>query len=100
MNSYAVAGELTVRTVAEQKESLLAALETGQPVEVSLADVVEIDTAGVQLLLAVRREATGRQEPVRFVHPSEAVQRVLTFCHLDTQFGHTAGNSPSRKDVR
>ena len=100
MSSYAIVGELTVLTVAEQKDSLLAALDAGQRVEVSLAGVVEIDTAGLQLLLAVKREAARRLEPVRFASPSEAVQQVLTFCRLDTQLAHAAGNNDSGKDAR
>jgi len=100
MSTHAIVGELTVLTAAEQKESLLAALEAGQPVEVSLAGVGEIDTAGLQLLLAVKREAVERRAPVRFVSHSAAVHQVLTFCRLDTQLAHATGNHDSRKDVR
>jgi ABC-type transporter Mla MlaB component len=100
MTAYAIVGELTVRTVAGQKDSLLAALATGQPLELSLADVTDIDTAGLQLLLAVKREAAGRQEVVRFLNPSAAVQHVLAFVKLDAQLGRAVENGRPRKDPR
>ena len=52
-----IEGELTVFTVHELKVRLLAALGEGQPLQVDLSGVSEVDGAGIQLLLAAQREA-------------------------------------------
>lgn len=48
-----IEGELTVFTVHELKSRLLAALGEGQPLQIDLGGVSEVDGAGIQLLLAI-----------------------------------------------
>ena len=61
MRSLTLAGELTIQTAAQKKVGLLAFLDrtagAQADLELDLSDVTELDTAGVQLLLMVRREA-------------------------------------------
>ncbi|HEY6925915.1 MAG TPA: STAS domain-containing protein, partial [Steroidobacteraceae bacterium] len=78
-----LSGEMTVYTAPELLRSMLAAALTDDSVqEVSLAEVTELDTAGVQLLLVLRRRlaASGRQ--IRIIGVSPAASQSLTLCGL------------------
>lgn len=68
-----IEGELTLQRACEMKESLLARLAKALVLEVDLAGVTAIDSAGLQLLLMVRREARASGRDVRLVSPSPAV---------------------------
>jgi anti-sigma B factor antagonist len=68
-----IEGDLTIRRVQEMKDVLLARLAQSQALEVDLAGVTEIDTAGAQLLLMARRAAQASQKELRLVAHSPAV---------------------------
>ena len=68
-----IEGDLTIRRVQEMKDVLVARLAQSQALEVDLAGVTEIDTAGAQLLLMARRAAQASQKELRLVAPSPAV---------------------------
>lgn len=68
-----IEGELTVRRVQALKDLILARLAQSQALEVDLAGVTEIDTAGVQLLLMAQRAAQASQKEMRLVAHSPAV---------------------------
>ena len=78
-------GELTIQTAAEQFPPMLAALEKNNTLPVRLAGVTEMDTAGLQILLAIRREAQRLGGAVSFVEPSEAVREALSIVHLNEE---------------
>jgi anti-sigma B factor antagonist len=83
-----LAGELTIRTAAEEKAGLHAFLdvvEEGSDVELDLSGVTELDTAGVQLLLMAGRDARAQGRQLRLVEPSPTVIEVLTIAHLSTE---------------
>ena len=78
-----VDGEMTVYTCAGLKPRLLAELtEHAQVTELDLARVIELDTAGLQLLLAARRHAGETGRDLRFSNPSRPVLDVLELCRL------------------
>lgn len=79
-----LAGELTVITAAEEKERLLAALQTSSGLRVDLAGVEEIDTAGLQILLLARREADRQNVPFELGPARGGVAAVLAMAGLDT----------------
>ena len=58
----ALGPDLTIASAAALRTRLLAALATATPLHLDLSAVEEIDSAGVQLLLAARRslQASGR----------------------------------------
>jgi len=58
---YAVRGEMTVYTVRELRDQLVA----GSARELDLEGVTEFDSAGAQLLLALRAQVTACSESVR-----------------------------------
>lgn len=80
-------GELCVHTAAEARERLLAAFSVADDIEVVLTDVTAIDTAGVQLMVATKREATVRDKTVSFTGHSQAVVATLDLCDLCAYFG-------------
>ena len=49
--------ELTIASVSEDRDRLVQLLQPDGEVELDLEGVTEIDTAGVQLLVALRKEA-------------------------------------------
>jgi anti-anti-sigma factor len=76
-------GEMTIYTCGELKSALLEQLtahpDTG---ELDLSRVVELDTAGLQLLLMARRQARASGQELRVVNPSRVVSEVLELCRL------------------
>lgn len=73
-------GDLTILSAAERRDDLLAALAAADHdlgLELDLADVEDLDTAGIQLLLAFRSEAAARDVPLRVVNVGGRVDVVL-----------------------
>lgn len=83
----AVGDNMTIYQAPEQKEKLLAALEGGPSVEVDLSQVGEIDTAGLQLLMLVKREAHKAGKDLRLSGHSPAVRELIEFTRLSGYFG-------------
>lgn len=86
-----IEGEATIFHAAELKEELLAAMtscaEGGIEMEVVLAQVSEIDAAGLQLLALCKREAAARKLTLRFSGHSPAVLDLLNLSNLAGSFG-------------
>lgn len=82
-----IEGELSIYRAAELKEALLAAVNRSPCLEVDLAGVTEIDTAGVQLLMLAKRSAAQLQRQVRLVSHSPAVMEVFALLDLAAWFG-------------
>lgn len=57
-------GDMTVYNAMELKEELMPLLEEPRELAIKLANVTEIDSAGVQLLMLVKRERAARELPV------------------------------------
>ena len=76
-------GELTIHSASAQAPRLLAALEEQSILRVRLAGVTELDTAGLQLLLLLRREAERIGSTVQFLDVSADVRSALSVVHLD-----------------
>ena len=89
VNRMAIEGELTIFTARELQERLLALLALGEDLEVDLSGVGEMDSAGVQLLLATRTEAAARDVALRFTGPSSVVVDTLDLCDLTSHFADT-----------
>jgi len=87
MQTLALESELTIFTAAEQKMRLLAFLKSGDELEINLADVAEIDTAGLQILILLKREAAQTGKTLVFVMHSKAVLDVLELTRLSGVFG-------------
>lgn len=89
-SSLAIGGEFTVFTARSLQEQLLATIAhtpEGGDIDIDLADVTEIDTAGLQLMLLAKREANLAGKNVRFLRHSDAVLDLIDLCDLAGQFG-------------
>jgi anti-sigma B factor antagonist len=79
-----LAGELSIYTVAEIKAALAGAMERCDEIEVDLSGVSEIDTAGLQLMLIVKRNPG---KAVRFVNHPPSVARLVDLANLGETLG-------------
>lgn len=87
MQTLAIEGELTIFTAAEEKPKLLKFLKKGKQLEINLANVTDIDTAGLQLLILIKREAAEAGKTLSFVMHSKCVLDILELAKLTTVFG-------------
>jgi anti-anti-sigma factor len=83
----AIAGEMTIYGARELKERLLGVLETAQEIEIDLAQVSALDTAGFQLLVLAKRESLALGKPLRLTAHSRATREVLDLYHMMGYFG-------------
>lgn len=80
----AIEGEMTIYRAAELCAVLQAALKAGDgELALDLSAVTEIDSAGVQLLLAAGKSAAAAQRELRLVARSPAVDEALVFLGLE-----------------
>lgn len=80
-------GEMTIYHAAELKDKMLSAIRSGDEVEINLSGVSEMDTAGFQLLVMVKRDLTGRGGSLRLVGHSPATLEVLDWYQMAGYFG-------------
>ena len=85
-----VEGDLGIASARDLRDRLLAAFDQGAAVEVDLSQVTEIDSAGIQLLVAAQREALVRNKTLRMVDSSPPVQDILKLCELGAFFDQPA----------
>ena len=79
--------DLTIYHALDQKNTLLDALAASDELELDLLSVSEMDTAGLQLLLLLKKEAQRSGKRVSIVAHSQAVRAVIDFCNLATELG-------------
>ena len=80
-----VSGELTMHHAETIAPLLLASLPTdGSVAQLDLSDVSEIDTAGLQLLMAAHRETVNRFTSLTIVAASQAVRDTLELFRQDS----------------
>lgn len=75
-------GECTVYVAHELRQRLMQALEAAPTLSLDLADVAEFDGAGLQLLIAARREAEQRGGTLQLVAASPVVAETLKLVGL------------------
>lgn len=86
-------GELTIYTVTEIKTALAEAMNGVDDVEIDLSGVTEIDTAGLQVMLIVKR-SPGKN--IRFANHPPAVRQLIELVNV----GHVLGDSASISAVQ
>ena len=85
-----LSGEMTVATAAEIKDILLRALASHPKREIDLLNVTRLDTAGVQLLLLLQREALRHGKQLGWLGFSLAVDEVMELLDLADVLAHPA----------
>ena len=79
--------DLTIYHALEQKLLLLNALADVDDLELDLLQVSEIDTAGLQLLILLKKEAQRAGKRLSIVAHSQSVRSVIDFCNLAAELG-------------
>ena len=79
--------DLTIYHALEQKHRLLDALGSTDELELDLMQVGDIDTAGLQLLILLKKEAQRSGKRLSIVAHSQAVRAVIDFCNLAAELG-------------
>ena len=80
-------GEMTIYTALEMKGQLLRHLAKAKELEVDLSQVTEIDSAGLQLLILLKRETAARDAVLRLTAHSAPVTDVIDTLNLAAYFG-------------
>lgn len=83
----AVVEDMTIYNALQQKAQLIDALRACDALELDLSGVAEIDTAGFQLLVLVKREARRLGKRAAIVAHSPAVREVVDFFNMAAAFG-------------
>ncbi|MBS1161056.1 MAG: Sulfate transporter/antisigma-factor antagonist [Proteobacteria bacterium] len=82
-----ISEDLTIYHALALKDKLLAALAETSELELNLSHVEAIDTAGLQLLVLLKKEARRSGKCVRIVAHSQAVSSLVEFCNMAAEFG-------------
>jgi len=80
-------GEMTIYSAAEHKSQLLEYLKDGEDLELDLSGVGEMDSAGLQILLLLKRETEKAGHGLHLVNHSQAVFEVLELLKMQAHFG-------------
>lgn len=87
VSTLSIDGEMTIYTAAEYKTQLLDQLEDCEELELNLSEVAEMDSAGLQILLVLKREAEAAGRHLRLINHSRAVYEVLELLNMQGHFG-------------
>ncbi len=79
-------GDMTIYTAERTKQDLLPHIDDYQVFDLDLAKVNEIDTAGLQILLLLKRKADQSKRVVHLSKCSQAVRELLGLYHLQSWF--------------
>ena len=82
-----LSGEMTIYAAALLKESLLTTIEDCPELEIDLAKVSEIDTAGLQLLILAKRQAAASDKTLTLIGHSHPVLELLELYNMASFFG-------------
>lgn len=82
-----LSGDLVFGHAREFKRTLADALRGCRDVEINLSQVSDVDTAGLQVLIAAKREARARNKKLALVEHSQVIADVLETVHLVGFFG-------------
>ncbi len=80
-------GEMSIYSAAEHKTQLLDHLAECEELELDLAGVGEMDSAGLQILLVLKRELERAGRGLRLSNHSQAVYEVLELLKMQSHFG-------------
>lgn len=87
MSRVALTEDFTIYSAAQNKENLLGQLDSSQGLELDLSGVEEMDSAGLQVLMLLKREADNRGKPLHLINHSQAVVEVFELLDLAGYFG-------------
>ena len=83
-------GEANIYRASEFKQNLLNALASPHSIEVDLSGITEIDSSGIQILLAAKKSAVSKNKELRYVGHSPAVVEAALLLGLGAHFNMDA----------
>jgi anti-sigma B factor antagonist len=86
MASLCLTDDLSIYHATAHKQRLLDALSTTNELDLDLSQVGDIDSAGLQLLLLLKREAHNAGKSLTIVAHSQAVREAIDLCNLAGEF--------------
>lgn len=95
-----IEGELNIYRVAELAPVLIAHARAHPDAALDLANVTEIDAAGIQLLLVARREAHEHGGELRLQAPSDVVHHALAVLCTHPAFALVPAPAPRKRRGR
>ena len=93
--TLALQGELTIFTVTQAHQEILALWAGAPAFSLDLSELEELDSAGVQLLAWLKREAAGRGQTLAFLGHSPVVVEALDLLGITRAFGDAILLPPS-----
>lgn len=93
-------GDMNIYNAPELKRQLLDHLGSAVELEINLAQVGEMDTAGFQVLYLAKREAVKSSKALRLMSHSPAVLEIMDRYNMAAYFGDSLAIPPKRKKVR
>jgi anti-anti-sigma factor len=85
--AWSLEGEFTIYEVVEAKVQLCSALDQTSRLQLNLAGLEELDTAGVQLLVWLKQEAHRKGKKLSLFAHSPAVVGVFDLLQVTGRFG-------------
>ena len=82
-----VDGGLSIYNALEVKAQLLDAVRSAQILELDLANVNDMDTAGLQLLILAKRESQRLDRQLHLTAHSDVVREFIDFYNMGAFFG-------------
>jgi len=84
---YYLSGELCFSHIKQSKQQLLDIL-TAQPqaLSLNLADITDMDGAGLQLLLLLKHRTTAQDKQLHLIHQNPIISSILETCQLQAYF--------------
>lgn len=79
-------GELNIYNVARLKAELQSKMQEGTDLCIDLSQVTEVDTSGLQLLLAAHVAMNKAGKKLLIVNPNEVVQEFAARCNFSLSF--------------
>ena len=89
-----ISADMTMYTAIEACDLLRETLLLYKEIEIDLAGVTDIDSAGLQLLIQVKRQGAKTGVLVRMACHSPAVQEIVDLYRLTSEFGDPMAMSP------
>lgn len=80
-------GELTIYSAAAAREALLAQMHPGEPLELDLSGITEIDSAGLQLLMSAKLHARAQGGELRLAAHAAGVLELIELLGVGTWLG-------------
>ncbi len=82
-----IEGDMTIYTAMDLKQELVPCLDRADRIDVDLSAVNEMDTAGLQVLMLLKRETAARGTSLTLGAHSQAVTDVVDTLNLAGFFG-------------